>query len=266
MKNKPFSQYLPVFCLAAAALFFTTLPLQAGDKPRLAVMNLEARGVSKDFAASVSDLLMSELSSVGEFEVVERQQMDKIMKEQTLQQSGVLSDSGIVEVGKLLAAKKTIVGSVASFDFGKVVTIRLINVETGAVEVSDKQIASSESKILEVTRTLAYNLGAYIAGKPIKANGKMYTPPTAAGFSPIRVLSSYDQTVEISAGSEDGIKKGDLYVVYMIDKMSGKERIKETVRVTKLMSNNAICQIIPAIKEEEYIVAGDLVRLKPGKK
>ncbi len=254
------SKWLVFLSLTTAAF------LTAADKPRLAVLNLEARNVTKDFAVSVTELLITELSAVGEFVVVERQQIEKIMKEQTLQQSGLASDTGSLELGKLLAANKTIAGSVASFDFGKVITIRLINVQTGTVELSDSQICGSESKLFDATKTLAYNLGAFIARKPIKANGKLYTPPTTAGFSPIKVISSYDKTVEISAGSEDGIKKGDQFTVYMIDKMTGKERIKETIRVVKLMPNSAVCSIIPVIKEEEYVVAGDLVRLKERKK
>jgi TolB-like protein len=249
----------------ALIVFISNSLFSQTNKPRVAVMPLEAKGVSSDLADGVTELLVTEVSGTGEFDVIERSQMKKILSEQVLQASGLADPSGAAEAGKLLSAKKMIVGSVSSFDFGKVVNIRLIDVETGKVEIADRQIAESEKKLLDSTKKLAYMLAAFITGKPIKKDGKTYSAVTATAFSMIKVLSAYENQVEISGGKDDGLKVGDRLIIYMIEKGSGDEHSKEEIRLTKVMAGSSKGEIVPMIKEQEYIVAGDLVKKKVGK-
>ncbi len=234
-------------------------------KPRVALMPLEAKGVSSTFADQITELLLSEVSATGQFEVIERSQLKKILGEQALVNTGAVDSTGAAEAGKLLAAKKMIVGSVSSFDFGKVINIRLIDVESGKIEIADKQIADNDRKLLESAKKLAYMMAAFITGKSIKMDGRTYSAPVATAFSTIKVLSAYDNEVEISGGTEDGLKSGDRLLIYMIEKGSSDEHFKEEIKLTKVGANSAKGVIIPAIKEKEYIVAGDLVKKKPGK-
>jgi len=49
-------------------------PLLSQDKMRLAVLELEPKGVSKIISSSVSDLLRTEMVDTGQFIMVERAQ------------------------------------------------------------------------------------------------------------------------------------------------------------------------------------------------
>lgn len=102
----------------------------------IAVLELEAQGISKSEAAILTDRLRSTLIKVGQYTVVDRGNMEEILVEQGFQQTGCTSDECVVEVGKLLGVQFMVSGSLGRF--GKVYTIQLqiLNVETGVIEHS----------------------------------------------------------------------------------------------------------------------------------
>lgn len=251
----------PLVLLFLITALSTGLFAQTKEKPSIAVASLDAKGAPSELADAVTDLLTSEIIATGEFQVVERGQIKKILSEQALQQSGLLEPEGASAAGKLLSVQRILVGSVAQFDFGKVVTIRLVNVETGKVEVSDRQVAESDRKLLSAVSHLALNLAAFVSGKTIEKGGRSFRPMPPSGFSTIKVLSVSEDKVEISAGSADGLKVGDRMIVYMIEKGINKDHPKEEIRLTKVLANSAMAVVVAKpFKEKEYIVSGDLIR------
>ena len=54
-------------------------------------MDLEGRGVSAMEAQTLTDRLRSEMVNVGVFQVVERGQMERLLEEQGVQQTGCTS-------------------------------------------------------------------------------------------------------------------------------------------------------------------------------
>lgn len=113
---------------------------------------------------SALEILTTELSRSGNFIVVERARMDKILEEMKLQLSGVTTGENAAEIGKILNCKYLLVGSVSNFgvttegkDFIIVqqkiqkvkaeVDIRIIEVETGAIIYSAYGKGEIEKKI-----------------------------------------------------------------------------------------------------------------------
>ena len=66
------------------------------------MLDFEGKGVSDDEVRALSDRLLNELTKFGEHTVVERSQMEEVLKEQEFQQSGCVSNECAVEVGKLI--------------------------------------------------------------------------------------------------------------------------------------------------------------------
>jgi len=110
-------------------LFFCTCLAQG----TIAVMDLDALGVSIDESKALSDRLRYELHNSGKYVVLERAMMDEILKEQGFQLSGCVRDACIVEAGKLLAVEKIVGGSISKVGSIYSVSIRIISVETGEV-------------------------------------------------------------------------------------------------------------------------------------
>lgn len=231
-------------------------------KIRLAILPLEGKGAAEGIPEAITELLTTDIAMTGVFDLIERAHLNKIMKEQSLQMSGALDVTKATEIGKLLSAEKVLVGSIGSFSFGKVLNIRMVDVAKGNIQVADKQIARNDEQILTAASQLALNLAAYISGKSVTVAGKTVSSQSVA-FSDIKVISAYGKVVEISAGSEDGIRKGERFTVYMVDKMSGKERIKGHIVSNKVSLHSTKCKAkkkFSLTQSKAIIVAGDFVR------
>jgi TolB-like protein len=109
-----------------------SLLAQAPPKKELiAVLDLDVKGGTSEEAAALSNQLRKELFKTGQFTLVDRSQLDEILKEQALQQSGCTSQECVVQVGRLLGIRQIVSGSVTkiSKDLWQVSTV-LVDVET----------------------------------------------------------------------------------------------------------------------------------------
>jgi len=155
--------------------------------PTVAVMPFTA-GSSFDSGALVglSSAMGTQLVKTGKFRVLEREQVDAILREQSFQQSGAC-DGGdcAIEVGKLLSVDRLVVGHVAKV--GEIFTLsaRLVNVESG---IAERSVTRNGSTKPETVLTRAIPLAAKeLAGLPtpsdqeIAENGKYSWVWWAAG-------------------------------------------------------------------------------------
>ena len=97
----------------------------------LAVIDLEPVGLSDTEAKVLTQRLTSKMIELGSYTVVERANIDKILKEQKFQHSGCTDSECAVEIGQLLNADVSVIGTASKF--GKTYTLdcRIINVESG---------------------------------------------------------------------------------------------------------------------------------------
>jgi TolB-like protein len=109
-------------------------PPLSEKKLSVAVHTLEARGISADEAATLTDVLRSRLMNAGKFEVMERGQMEAILKEQAFQQSGACTNEEcMVEMGQVLGIQQIIAGSIGKVGSAYSINVRVISVETGKI-------------------------------------------------------------------------------------------------------------------------------------
>jgi hypothetical protein len=98
----------------------------------VAVTDLQARGLDKSIAEIFSERFRSELIQTGFFRVMERGQMDMVLKEQGFQQTGACSDEAcLVEMGQIMGVERMIAGSMGKLGTLYTISVRLINVESG---------------------------------------------------------------------------------------------------------------------------------------
>ena len=120
----------------------------------IAVGGMEAQGVPGSEAGVIADILRRELVGVGSFNVVEKQQMDRIMAEQTFQQYGCTTEECIVKMGRLLNVQAMIVGSFGKLADRYVVNIRVVDVETAKVVHADSAAGRNVDLVLEGLKEL----------------------------------------------------------------------------------------------------------------
>ncbi len=140
------------------------VPGLAAEKQRIAVLELKATGVPAATSQAVSSMLRSQLIDSGLFTVVERTQMDAILKEQGLQQTGCTDAACAVQIGKVLSAKKILIGEISRLGKTHIIACRVVDVEKGVAEFATDAVAENEEKIYSTVKDLVYKLGKRVAG------------------------------------------------------------------------------------------------------
>ena len=173
---------------------------RVGDRMGIAVMPFVNRGGSVDLGEIVLDKLVTQLVSLHRFKVIERSQLEKVLKEHALGMSGAVDESTAAEVGRVLGVDALLMGTITVYSGSNKVGIdgRLVNTKTA--EVITAKEASANSSDPEQIRQLAANI----------AIGIYNDLPLVEGMVVKAELSRYI----VDLGSEQGMKKGMKVVVF----------------------------------------------------
>ena len=104
----------------------------------IAVLDLEPMGISDMESQILTQALTSNIIDAGDYTVVERANIEKILKEQKFQHSGCTDAECAVEIGQLLNSDYIVTGSVNKFGDTYAVDARLIDVGLGKGIISAK--------------------------------------------------------------------------------------------------------------------------------
>lgn len=121
--------------LICGLLAVTPLMAQEGRPPAvsIAVMGISDQGDSAKSGDAATLLLEAELGKAGDYVLVERQELGKILGEQELGLSGTVSPASAARIGYLTGAKLLITGKVLSVSGKSTVFAKLMSTETGRV-------------------------------------------------------------------------------------------------------------------------------------
>lgn len=129
--------------------------LGAQERMRIAVADFNAIDAKPSLGLSVAELMRTELVNKNVFTILERAQMEKVLKEQGFQRTGVREVESAVEMGRLLAAKKILVGTVSRFGATYTINCRIIGVEKGVAEFASSVQAANEEEMPAKVAVLA---------------------------------------------------------------------------------------------------------------
>lgn len=164
--------------LSIFAICFFSNPSYSDDKVTIAVLDLNSKGVPKIVANAVSDIIRAEFVNIGNFTVVERSQMNAILDEQGLQMTGCTDASCAVQFGKLLSARRIVVGEITKIGQSIMITARYVDVQKGSSLFSAKEKAAS----VEVIDKSAEKLAKDLARRIIEGDKEILTPITKKGY------------------------------------------------------------------------------------
>ena len=153
----------PILCIVyILSIFFASLVL-AQAKITIAVLNFEPKNISIETAEAVSDILSTELFNTNRFQVVERKAVAKIFEEHKLQMSGVTDMDQAAQIGQLLNVQKIMIGSVSKLGSTYIINTRLVNVETGELDLAEKVMSSGgETGLPKAIAELATKISAKV--------------------------------------------------------------------------------------------------------
>jgi len=156
---------------------------QSDRRIAVAVMNLKGSGISEQDTKFLTDRLTIELQRAGIFDVLERDKMSEILKEQGFQQTGACDETScLVEAGRLLPVQKMIGGSLGKIGEVYAAQLRLIDLKTGKVEMTSARDYKGQMEFLltvgmrEVAEELSGKLKAQ-AQTPVQTPVQTQTTP-----------------------------------------------------------------------------------------
>ena len=172
-------------------LLLSTSVLFAAEKMRIAVIDFQANDVSIYAAKAVSDIIGTEMAKRGDFAMIERNQMSSIMNEQGFQQSGCVDSACAVHLGKLLSAKKIMIGSLSRLGGIYTITAKVVDVETAGVDFAESERCTKEDDLDPAARILAIKLINRIAGRDYPLPSRSYETEEARLRFAIAAAYSY---------------------------------------------------------------------------
>jgi hypothetical protein len=145
--------------LLLSILILSTLIIHSHAQSRdtAAVMDLRANNCPETLAKAATDILINRIYSTNLFTIVERSQMEAILKEQGFQLTGCTDEDCAVKIGKLLSVKKIFIGSLSKLE-RYILNVRIVDVESGRVESTYEAPARNEGGIEAAADTVARRL------------------------------------------------------------------------------------------------------------
>jgi len=126
------------------------------------VLDLRATNVDQGEVEVISERLRFYIGSQPIFQLIERAEMLRIVEEVGFQQLGACNDEEcLVQVGRILGARKMVAGSIGRVGSTYSLHVRLVDIETSRIE---HQVFQDVSDVEELLRTATRNVAEELAG------------------------------------------------------------------------------------------------------
>jgi TolB-like protein len=137
-----------------------------------------------------ADMMVTDLSSVDQLQLVEREKLQAIIDEQKLQRSKYFDPKTAVKLGKLVGAQYAVSGSFQAMEPQLRIDIKMFELQTGNVLVTG-QVAGLKNKLFDLQQQL---VARFIAGLELKLSG---VPRLRSRAPDLDTLLSYSKGIDL---------------------------------------------------------------------
>ena len=189
-------------CLAISLIY--------SENQNVAVIDFTGKKISDDEASMITDLFRGQLVEAKIFSVLDRNNMKRILEEQAFQQTGCTDSACAIKIGQLLNMHYIIVGSVMKLGNTYVLSVDMINVETGKIEQSKQASGETIDQMIKACMETARAISGIKSSSDTNPSVNSATPANTAIFvcekKEIQVRNINFTLVKIPPGS---FKMGD---------------------------------------------------------
>ena len=153
-----------------------------GQKISVAIYPIKPAGADTSLAAAMSQLLGAKLTPSPKLRVIEEAMLKTVMERQALNVSDACDDTSCqVEIGKLVKAQKMITGGISKLGSKYILSLNLVDIQTGATEFStEDQCACSEDQLDQLVEVAAAKVRNYFCERmPIPIIAQVQLSPSA---------------------------------------------------------------------------------------
>jgi TolB-like protein len=109
----------------------------------------------------IPSMLMTDVESIGLFNIVSRLRLEDILEEQHLQKSGLTDPETVVKVGRLVAAHYILSGSFAEMNGTLRIESQVFSVESGA-QLGAASISGETDQFFQIEKQLVFKISIYL--------------------------------------------------------------------------------------------------------
>ncbi|MFC1504751.1 CsgG/HfaB family protein [Spirochaetota bacterium] len=183
-------------CISFTVFLFCFAKVQ-----NVAVLDFTGKNVSALDASAISDYFRSELVSLHAFNVIDRNNMKKVLEEQEFQASGCTDAECALEIGKLLNVQYMFMGVLSKFADNYILSIDQVNIETGRIGHSEKGESEDMNEVLAIAKRIAYKFSDKKINKALPKEMKNAKCPEGNKNTTVENLGfieSYDDIAEVN--------------------------------------------------------------------
>jgi hypothetical protein len=158
-----------------ALLLTMAAVVSAWSQPKVAVLDaVIPQNMDPSVISPATDKIIEKLVQSNRFTVLDRANIESVLKEREFQVSGMVSDQDVVTAGKYLGADFVVVVKISKVGDTNFISGKMINVKTGVIVSTTS--AQGEGK-LAVLIGLAGQVGEALSGGSAAPEPKVATPP-----------------------------------------------------------------------------------------
>lgn len=204
--------------VAALLLLAVARPLTAqsdtAQLPTVAVLDftgflLGEAGNSGPVGKAVSSMLITELFQRPGLRVIERAQLQELLREQKLSLAGYVDSETAVRIGRLMGAQYVVAGAVAAAGSQMRLDFRVVDVETGGVLEAQK-LTGRPTELLDMVVKLADLFVAMVKLEPPASRPSLESPPVNATIEFSRGID-YEDKGDVQKAMEHYRKALEIY-------------------------------------------------------
>lgn len=235
--------------LLLVTILCATMFIQA-QQQKVAVVEFEVKGNVgiKDAGTIIAEWMSSGISKTGKFELYERILLKKVLEEQKLGVTGIISEDTASKMGEIYGVEALISGSIIEFQGIFSINARLIDTMTGKVMESADFKTRDSSAFASVMDKMAMVLAGDMSqesldreGLNVAGNKSIHVP-----FSIIKVFEKNGQLIAaINRGINDNITKDIAFYIYMPQYEESQVTGQKTVVGKKKIGELIITQVEP---------------------
>jgi len=113
-------------------------PIAEKDKIRIGIISFAGSGNVASLADQVADYFTTDFVQSRSFKIYERNQMDKLVAEIELGQTGILNDDTVQQVGQMAGIELMVTGKVSDIQGRQRIDVKVINVRSGRLVLAEK--------------------------------------------------------------------------------------------------------------------------------
>jgi len=259
---------------------------EAQGKLRIAVINFQNNSSwtwwGDQLGGAAAEEIVTQLVKTGKFSVIERAQLEAILAEQRIGQSGLVNPATAAKVGQLLGAQLIMTGSITQFSIERTqvgyrgiggayskaesrLDVRVIDTTTGEVLLAadgagSKHMGGGYFNGVNAERTFSAGAAAEALRPAVSTVVSRVTAQSfkvAATLAPsaasAQIVGSRDGSFYLNKGENAGIKVGQRFTVkHVVDEIKDADgRVLDRVtkatgvlEVTQVLSQSAIAKVV----------------------